>query len=207
MRVQRVVGITFALAVSLLLLAGCKSASPGSSGGGAGNKTQVLVGFSTSITGSLANEGKLTRDGYQMWADSVNDKGGLKIGGKNLKVALKFYDDESNANTAANNIQKLITQDQADFILGPYGSPNNLSAVVVTEKNKYILLDTEGATNDLFNKGYHSIVGIVPLATLYPVPAVDFAAAQNPKPKLAVVWADDAFSKVVGQSAVDQAKS
>lgn len=207
MRVQRVVGITFALAVSLLLLAGCKSASPGSSGGGAGNKTQVLVGFSTSITGSLANEGKLTRDGYQMWADSVNDKGGLKVGGKSLKVALKFYDDESNANTAANNIQKLITQDQVDFILGPYGSANNLTAVVVTEKNKYILLDTEGATNDLFNKGYHSIVGIVPLATLYPVPVVDFAAAQNPKPKMAVVWADDAFSKVVGQSAVDQAKA
>jgi branched-chain amino acid transport system substrate-binding protein len=207
MNMHRLFGLMVALAASALLLGGCKSASPGSSGGGVGSKTQIIVGYSTSITGSLANEGKLTRDGYQMWADTVNQKGGLKVGGKSLKVALKFYDDESNANTAANNIQKLITQDHVDFILGPYGSPNNLSAVVVTEKNKYILLDTEGATNDLFNKGYHSIVGVVPLATLYPAPVIDFASSQNPKPKMAIVWADDAFSKVVGQSAVDQAKS
>jgi branched-chain amino acid transport system substrate-binding protein len=208
MKTSRLFGLLLTLGMAAALLASCKSASPGTGGGGgAANKTQLVFGFSTSITGSLANEGKLTRDGYQMWADTVNQKGGLKVGGKSLKVALKFYDDESNANTAANNVQKLITQDQVDFILGPYGSPNNLSAVVVTEKNKYILLDTEGATNDLFNKGYHNIVGIVPLATLYPVPAVDFLSTQNPKPKLAVVWADDAFSKVVGQAMVDQSKA
>src|SRR6202035_4204993 len=121
-----------------------------------------------------------------------NAKGGLKVGSQTLKVQLKYYDDESNANTAANNVQKLITDDKVDFILGPYGSANNLTAVVVTEKNHYIMFDTEGATNDLFNKGYKYIVGNVALATNYPGPVLDFLAAQGAKPKLGVVWADDA---------------
>jgi branched-chain amino acid transport system substrate-binding protein len=207
---QRIVRYLVVLTLSTALITACKSAGAGgsgSAGGGIGAKSTLLFGFSTTITGSLANEGKLTRDGYQMWADTVNSKGGLKVGGKSLKVDLKFYDDESNANTAANNVQKLITQDKVDFLLGPYGSPNNLTAVTVAEKNKYVMLDTEGASNDIFSKGYHYVVGIVPLATVYPVPAIDFLSAQSPKPKLAVVWADDAFSKLVGQSMVDQAKA
>ena len=198
------------LALLVALASACKSSSTsnsGSGGSGVGAKSSLLFGFSTSITGSLANEGKLTRDGYQMWADTVNSKGGLKVGGKSLKVQLKYYDDESNASTAATKVQKLITQDKADFLLGPYGSANNLTAVTAAEKNKNILLDTEGASNDIFAKGYHYVVGIVPLATAYPAPALDFLSAQSPKPKVGVVWADDAFSKLVGQSMVDQAKA
>lgn len=195
-----------ALVTLLALVTGaCKSSGSGSSGS-VGNKTTLLVGFSASITGANASLGKYTRDGYQLWADTVNSKGGLKVGGKTLKVQLKFYDDESNPSTAANNYTKLITQDKADFLLGPYGSPNTLSSATVAEKNKYVLLDAEGASNDIFSKGYKYIVGSPPLASVYPTPVMDFLATQNPKPKLAIVWADDDFSKVVGQAAVSQAK-
>jgi branched-chain amino acid transport system substrate-binding protein len=211
MRSLRFGASVVALLVAAILLGSCKASSTGpapssSSGGGIGKST-LTFGFSTSLTGANADTGKYMRDGYQFWADTVNNHGGLKVNGQSVKVQLKYYDDESNANTAASNVQKLISEDHVDFILGPYGSPANLTAVVVTEKNRDIMLDTEGATNDLFTKGYHYIVGNVPLATMYPPPALDFLATQNPKPKLAVVWADDAFSKVVGQSMVDQAKS
>jgi len=193
-----------ALAMAPVLLAGCKSAS--SASGSIGNKTNLTFGFSYPATGSLANEGKLMKDGYQFWADTLNAKGGLKVGGKTLKVALKSYDDESNANNAANNTQKLITDDKVDFVLGPYGSASNLSAQTVAEKNKVVFMDTEGASNDIFSKGYKYTVYNGPLATQYPVEAINFLASQNPKPKLAVFWADDAFSKLVGQKTVDLAK-
>lgn len=196
-------GIT-GLALAAMLAAGCKSSS--GSSGSVGNKSTLTIGFSYSSTGSLANEGKLMKDGYQLWADTINGKGGLKVGGKSLKVQLKFYDDESNANNAANNTQKLITDDKVDFVLGPYGSANTLAAETVAEKNKYVFLDAEGASNDIFSKGYKYVVGNVPLATEYPVEAINFLAAQNPKPKLAVLWADDAFSKLVGQTASDLGK-
>ncbi len=212
MRTLRFSASIVALLIAALLVGSCKASStpaaPSSSSGSSGiGKTTLTIGFSTSLTGSNADLGKYLRDGYQFWADTVNAKGGLKINGQPVKVQLKYYDDESNANTAANNVQKLISQDHVDFILGPYGSPANLTAVVVAEKNHYVFLDTEGAANDLFSKSYHYIVGIVPLATLYPVPALDLLASQNPKPKLAVVWADDSFSKLVGAAMVDQAKA
>ncbi|MGI8553004.1 MAG: hypothetical protein ACR2PL_19785, partial [Dehalococcoidia bacterium] len=65
--------------VPILLLAmlagGCRSSNNASSNSGVGSKSSIVIGFSDSITGSLANEGKLTHDGYQMWADAVNAKG------------------------------------------------------------------------------------------------------------------------------------
>ena len=196
--------IVATIGLAAVALTACKSSS--GSSGSIGSKSSLVIGFSYSSTGSLANEGKLMHDGYQLWADTVNSKGGLKVGGKSLKVQLKSYDDESNANNAASNTQKLITDDKVDFVLGPYGSANTLAAETVAEKNKYVFLDAEGAANEIFAKNYKYVVANVPLATTYPTQAMNFLAAQTPKPKLAVIWADDAFSKTVGQAAVDQAK-
>jgi branched-chain amino acid transport system substrate-binding protein len=194
--------------LAMLFLAGCKSSNPGTGGGsGVGSKTSLLIGFSVSLTGPNADTGKLTKDAYQFWADTVNAKGGLKVGGKSLKIQLKYYDDESNANTTATNTQKLISEDKIDFLLGPYASANNLTAETVAEKNKFVMMDTEGASNDIFTKGYHYTVGFPALATDFPGPAIDFLSTQNPKPKLAVFWADDAYSKLVGQAMVDQSKA
>jgi branched-chain amino acid transport system substrate-binding protein len=137
----------------------------------------------------------------------VNAKGGLKVGDKSLKIQLKYYDDESNANTSATIAQKLISEDKVDFLLGPYASANNLTVQTVAEKNHYVMMDTEGASNDIFTKGYKYTVGNPALATDVPKPAVDFLASLNPKPKIAVFWADDAYSKVVGQAMVDQSKA
>jgi branched-chain amino acid transport system substrate-binding protein len=77
----------------------------------------------------------------------------------------------------------------------------------VAEKNHYVMMDTEGASNDIFTKGYKYTVGNPALATDVPKPAIDFMASLTPKPKVAVFWADDAYSKVVGQAMVDQAKA
>lgn len=120
-----------------LLLAGCKSSNAGgsASGSGIGNKTSLLIGFPVSLTGANADSGKLMRDAYQFWADTVNAKGGLKVGDKSLKIQLKYYDDESNANTSATIAQKLISEDKVDFLLGPYASANNLTVQTVAEKN------------------------------------------------------------------------
>jgi branched-chain amino acid transport system substrate-binding protein len=197
-----------ALAAALLLVSGCKnsSSSSGSESSGVANKTQLVFGFSYSATGANANEGKLMADGYKFWADTVNSKGGLKVGGKSLKVALKSYDDQSVNTNAATNTQKLITDDKVDFILGPYGSANNIAAEVVTEKNRYIMMDTEGASTDIFANGVKYVVTNGPLANQYPTEAINFLAAQSPKPVLGVVYADDSFSKQVGAAACAQGK-
>jgi branched-chain amino acid transport system substrate-binding protein len=208
MKVNRLTAVIVTVLVCLAM-ASCKSSSSGStsSGAGVGNKTSLTIGFPVSLTGANADSGKLMRDAYQFWADTVNAKGGLKVGNQSLKINLKYYDDESNANTSATIMQKLISEDKVDFLLGPYASANNLTASTVAEKNHYVMMDTEGASNDIFNKGYKYTVGNPALATDIPKPALDYLSTLNPKPKLAVFWADDAYSKVVGQAMVDQAKA
>jgi branched-chain amino acid transport system substrate-binding protein len=54
----------------------------------------VVFGAAISLTGKTAKEGEYTRVGYQFAFDTLNQNGGITIGGKKYKAVLKFYDDE-----------------------------------------------------------------------------------------------------------------
>ena len=55
----------------------------------------------------------------QMWADDVNARGGINVGGKKLPVELKIYDDTSDLGTSTRLIEKLILEDKVDFLIPP----------------------------------------------------------------------------------------
>lgn len=120
--VARSLSLAFALVFSIL--------SPPSGA----QEDVIRFGASLSLTGNLAGEGKLVRDGYDFWVRHVNERGGIKVAGKSYKVEIKYYDDESNAKSAALLTEKLITEDGVKFILGPYGSGATFAASAVTEK-------------------------------------------------------------------------
>jgi hypothetical protein len=43
----------------------------------------IKIGAAVSLTGKIAYEGRLVKDGYEVWADWVNSHGGIDAGGKN----------------------------------------------------------------------------------------------------------------------------
>src|SRR5579884_2456208 len=97
-----------------LLLAGvsaCSQISPGNTQ----DQKPVTIGYSISLTGSLAADGKALQAGYELWRDAVNQQGGL-LG---HQVLLKAYDDASDPNRAVANYQKLIESDHVDLLLVP----------------------------------------------------------------------------------------
>src|SRR5262245_55756795 len=53
---------------------------------------KLTLGASLSLTGSLAREGGLTKEGYELCAKIVNDKGGVSVGGKSLKLDIQYSD-------------------------------------------------------------------------------------------------------------------
>src|SRR5581483_5397281 len=57
-------------------------AAPAQSGGAqqpSGGQTETLiVGAALPLTGDVAQEGKFQRDGYELWKDTVNAKGGIE---------------------------------------------------------------------------------------------------------------------------------
>jgi branched-chain amino acid transport system substrate-binding protein len=156
----------------------------------------VRFGCSISLTGKLAHEGKLTRDGYEFYKAMINKKGGLNIGGKKYKVDIKYYDDESNVQTATKLIEKLITEDKIDFILGPYGSGPSFATSAIAEKYKRVMMLPMAAAPDIFERGFKYIFGVLATTDVYLVDIFHLAAKQTPKPKtVAVLWKNDLANK------------
>jgi len=174
------------------------------SGGATTFDGNLLVGAPVSLTGSLNNEGKLTQQGYDVWADVANSKGGVSVGGKHYKVELKYYDDQSKQDQSALITDKLISQDKVQFLLSPYGTAGTFAASVISEKAKIPMLDSNGAANSIFQRGFKYIFGVLSPSTKYLTGVEDAWLAQNPKPtKLAVLAANDAFSIEVAKAAAD----
>ena len=84
------------------------------------------------MTGPLAGFGA-----HEQWSiDAVvadyNAKGGVTVDGKQRQVKIVLYDDKSDGNVAAKNVDTLITKDKAVAIIGPIvptvGNPAALAA-------------------------------------------------------------------------------
>ncbi|MGH7827200.1 MAG: ABC transporter substrate-binding protein, partial [Candidatus Binatia bacterium] len=114
----------------------------------------IILGAAVSLTGKYSTNGKNTQDGYDLAVKRINEKGGVKVGGKNYKLKIVYYDDESTPARAAQLAERLINQDGVKFMLGPYSSGLTTAIVPVTEKYKIPMVEGNGAALSLFNKGY-----------------------------------------------------
>lgn len=183
-------------------LAVVMTACGGSSGGSSSsNQTgaDIVIGEALAATGQDVKEGGLTKQGVDIWLDWINNKqGGIKVNGVKHKVQVLFKDDGSVPAQSAALDQQLITENHAQFLLGPYGSSTTATAAVIAEKNQIPMVEGEGASTSIFNKGYKYVFGTISSAADYLKSVIDMAAEQNPKPtKIAILSADDAFSSDV----------
>src|SRR5262249_10222398 len=98
-------------------------------------------------------EGGDTHNGYALWLDWVNQEdGGINVNGTCYRADIVFYDDERDADTVSLLTEKLITEDQVSFILGPYSSGLAQVASVITERENIIMVEGNGASDSLFTR-------------------------------------------------------
>jgi branched-chain amino acid transport system substrate-binding protein len=201
-----------ALAVAtagFLLAGGCGGGSgknePGQAGGGSGDT--LTVGAALSLTGKLAREGILTREGYDHCAEVVNQKGGVRVGDRTLRLRLRYQDDQSTPDVAS----RLVDQMQAEgvgLLLGPYGSASTEAAAAVVEKNGQVMVEGAGADDQIFTKGYRTTFAVLSPASHYLtsiVRAVSDLAVPKPA-TVAIVSADDGFSKTAAEAGKAEAE-
>lgn len=166
----------------------------------------IVLGAPLGLTGSLTKESTLTQQGYDLWKDWINQQGGINVNGVKHPVTIKYYDDTSNANQSAVLMQKLITEDKANFLLGPYGSAATATDAAIAEQNQIPMVEANGAAQSIFNQGYKYTFGVLSPANKYLQGVVDMAATLNPKPTtIAMLSADDNFSLEVAQGVIDYA--
>ncbi|HEX2911141.1 MAG TPA: amino acid ABC transporter substrate-binding protein [Chloroflexia bacterium] len=168
----------------------------------------IKFGAPLSLTGSLNNESKQTQMGYDLWKETTNAKGGIVVGGKHYQIDIKYYDDASKQDVSATLATKLINEDKVNFLLGPYGTSSTNSVATIAEQNEIPMVEGNGAAESIFTQGRHYTFGVLSPGPKYLQGVIDMALAQNPKPqKIAILAANDSFSKEVGTAAKNYATS
>jgi branched-chain amino acid transport system substrate-binding protein len=207
MEAFRRVGAGIAVAAVLMLVAACGKGAGNAGGGGDTGGGTLKVGAALSLTGSLAKEGRLTKFGYQFCQEKVNQRGGIPVGGDKMKLAISYKDDKSQPDTAAQLVDGFNDSGQK-LVLGPYGSPSTEAASAVVERNGQLMLDSSGADNAIFTKGYKNTFAVLSPATSYLAVIVDAIAEHaKPKPKtVAIISADDGFSKTAAKGGAAEAR-
>jgi branched-chain amino acid transport system substrate-binding protein len=161
----------------LLLTSGLAACTSSSSGGTSSGSKTVTIGLSVSKTGQNGKTGQQVLDGYQLWADDVNKKGGLR----GRQVSLKVYDDKSDPSTGVSLYTKLITQDHVDLVIGPFGSSVAEPVAAVTERYKYPMVAGGSSASSIWEHGYHYVFGVYPSGTAQDVALLDVADQLNVK--------------------------
>ncbi|RMG94272.1 MAG: branched-chain amino acid ABC transporter substrate-binding protein [Chloroflexi bacterium] len=166
----------------------------------------IRLGAAVSETGKYAREGKDTRQGYNLWLDWVNNEyGGIRVGDKRYKVEIVYYDDEGDPDTAANLVEKLITEDEVDFLLGPYSSGLTIATSAIAEKYGVIMVEGNGASESIFERGFQNIFGVLTPAGNYTQSALKALADKGAK-TVVVAYEDTAFPTSVAEGAIKWAE-
>ena len=161
----------------------------------------IRIGAAVSETGRYMREGNDVRQGYRLWLDWVhNEYGGIKVGDDRYKVELVLYDDEGDAATTARLVEKLITEDRVDFLLGPYTSGLTRSAIEVAEKHGKIMVEANGGAESLFAQGFQNLFAVLTPARDYTQSALQMLAAQGAK-TVVIAHSDAAFATSVAAGA------
>lgn len=121
-----------AVVMVALAVAGCNR---GSDSSGGNNSKPIVVGSTLSLTGAFAATGAIHKIAGEEYVARLNAAGGL-LG---RKVEWKVLDDQSDQSKVSQLYERLITQDKVDLLMGPYATPNILSAMAVAQRHGYVL--------------------------------------------------------------------
>jgi len=174
---------------------------------------EIILGSAISFTGKYSTNGIHAKNGYDLGVKRINEMGGIKIGGKCYNLSVKYYDDESTPARTAQLLERLIKQDKVKYFLGPYSSATTKAAAPIMEKYKIPMVEAEGASRSLFNKGYKYLFAVLSTSEQYLASSIalaaDIAKKNGKKPgdvKVAMAFENDPFSLDVRAGVIDDIK-
>jgi branched-chain amino acid transport system substrate-binding protein len=132
--------LSLTLIFSVFLSFSCVNKGGTGNGGPAGDT--IKVGVYGDLTGQTSSFGQSTRNGVQLAVDEINAGGG--VNGK--KIELVVEDDQGRPEQAKTVVQKLISQDKVQAVLGEVASTNSLAAAPVAQEAKIPMI-TPSSTN------------------------------------------------------------
>jgi branched-chain amino acid transport system substrate-binding protein len=136
----------------------------------------ITLGSAISLTGKYATNGIHAKNGYEFAIQKIKDAGGVQVDGKCYNFNVIYYDDESKGDRGATLAERLINQDKVQYMLGPYSSGLTKAIAPITEKYQIPMVEAEGASRSLFNKGYKYLFAVLSTSEQYLASAIALAA-------------------------------
>eukprot|EP01112_Ceratiomyxa_fruticulosa_P004170 TRINITY_DN1455_c0_g1_i1.p1 TRINITY_DN1455_c0_g1~~TRINITY_DN1455_c0_g1_i1.p1 ORF type:complete len:439 (+),score=104.51 TRINITY_DN1455_c0_g1_i1:196-1512(+) len=156
------------------------------------DKECIKVGFTYAGTGSLAPEGVFHYNGTVLWANRVNSLGGINTTSGTYYIELHAYNDKSNSTYTRIVYTTLVTTDNVDYLLGPYGTSYSEVAASIAQQYRKVLILGNCAADAAYPGTNDLVFGVVSTTTRYAETLFDYlstldlgaestvAIAQNP---------------------------
>ncbi|HZU69124.1 MAG TPA: ABC transporter substrate-binding protein [Ktedonobacteraceae bacterium] len=145
------------MVIILTVLSAC------SSGGSTGStnftdSTPITIGASFSNSGDFGDDGKAVEKGYQLWAQMVNNSGGI-LG---RPVRLVILHDNSDPTQVTANYKTLIDKDHVDLLVGPFSTLLTRTAAIVADGGNashavYAFVEGSGGGPSVFDAHHTNI--------------------------------------------------
>jgi len=141
------------------------------------------------LTGKPAKFGEIMKKSYEMAAEEINAKGGVK--GK--KIALSFEDSNGKPEIARSIVEKLIDSKKQPIIVGEYTSSCAKAVAAVAEERKTPYLVVASADDDITQKNYKYVFRQNQVNAHYGDAVVDFLKNVVKPKTIAILFESSAF--------------
>lgn len=111
----------------------------------------IRIGGSLSLTGFLSATASIHEAVGNVFVDRINEQGGLL--GRPVEWVL--LDDESVPENAAAAYERLITEEEVDLVIGPYGTGNITAGMAVAERYGYVFPHHTASLTYAYNYACH----------------------------------------------------
>jgi branched-chain amino acid transport system substrate-binding protein len=135
----------------------------------------ITIGGALALTGPFAPTAQIHEIVAEQYVEMINEQGGL-LG---RPVEWTVLDDESQAEQSAALYERLITQDQVDLVMGPYGTGSITAAMAVAERYGYVFPHHTASLTYAYTYDKHFPTWFVGLNTHQTTPAKVFEAYQT----------------------------
>lgn len=160
----------------------------------------IKVGAPLPLTGALSPEGLKQQRGYDLWAETVNAAGGIKAGDKTYDVEIVYVDYESQTPRAVQSAERLITEDEVNFLFSPFGSGAAKAASSVSERYQIPTIAATASSTAVYDQGYQYLFGTFTPNTTLTTPLAEIATAADEDIKTVAIYArNDLFPLAIGR--------
>lgn len=169
---------------------------------------EIRVGATVAVTGPFSAEVGHFKKMMEMWAETINAKGGvmMKEYGKRLPIKMIVYDDTSKPPDSVRLYEKLVTDDKVHVLLGPYSSPLTIAASTVAEKHQVPMIALEANSTAIFKRGFKWLLGVIDDGTKWSHHYFDMLKAEGKAKSIGFVIEDTPHPKEVGSGSIAKAK-